>query len=108
MDNLINVLTIIISILTFLVCFATLIYFFVRKKKVSKEQVEAIKEFNESKQPGRQFVDLISSGYFESVKTGNHGNSFPDRQNLIIFNGHLSKEVVDVLDKVCESIGECT
>ena len=105
MDNIINILTVVVSIITLFVSIFTFIIFYTKKSKVSNK--ELIKEFNESDKPGNQFVSLISNGYFKSVKTGNHGNSFPDKQNLVVFSEHLTKEVVAVWDSINVTSGEC-
>ncbi len=89
-------LTVIVVIMTLgLVAFA--IVFFC---KVNKKERCADVSFDDSSKQGDNFVSMISAGRLKTVKTINHGNSFPDKKNLEHFKKCLSDDIISALNEV--------
>ena len=73
---------------------------FIPQKRENEKELHLIEHFNNSSEPGADFVKLLETGYFKSVKTGNHGNCFPDQKNLSFFKSSLNSRAADILDKL--------
>jgi hypothetical protein len=117
MDNILNIILGLACVLLCLICVLGIvvviaaIVLYVRrlcaKRNQANESDETIdvmlrsfSDKSENSNPGRYFVKLIKAGYFVSLKTGNHGNDFPDEIQRASFIKFLKPEIIKVLDEV--------
>lgn len=69
------------------------------KKKDSLEH-----SFLTNPTPGKYFVKMIYTGQMGSVKTGNHGSTFPDDRLLKTFEIYGSEDICVALDAIGDGI----
>jgi len=58
---------------------------------------------NSGNELGGGFVLLTRSGFFQNLRTDNHGNNFPERKQRQNFNKHSTPEIAQSMKEVGES-----
>ena len=107
--------TVILILLIFMVC-AALFFVYIpylmqmwrmNKGILSSQIINKFKSIKGKKQnfltankPGRTFIDLINRGFFLCLKTGNHGNDFPDKRQSENFRKYISPEISAAIYKL--------
>ena len=71
-----------------------------QRKPIGNELETSLQEFQNTNKPGRIFVHLIKLGHFSCIKTGNHGNDFPDKRQLYLFKKYSSDEIAKAIDEI--------
>ena len=79
-----------------------------QKKPMNKLELKALLDsFNDTQlehKSGKLFVDLLSCGYFQHLKTGNHGNNFSDERQYNGFLKYATPQIAESLQKIGDSL----
>lgn len=75
------------------------IYRFLMVRFGEKDDVY-ITAFFHNKQPGNDLVTLLERGIINNVRTGNHGNDFPDHKNLKTFSRYATENINAAMDEL--------
>jgi len=78
--------------------FLSIYYYF--ESKSEKSIQKCLDSFYETERPGTDFVRLIRRGSIRTLKTGNHGNDFPDIKNLETFERYSNEDIRVALNNI--------
>lgn len=90
--------TVALASLTMVIPFRKIYRFLIARN--GKEEDVYITAFFNNERPGNDLAILMERGIMNNVRTGNHGNDFPDHKNLKTFDRYATENINAAMDEI--------